>query len=120
MEGEVIPALKETGQGFEGVAESAMGVHQVAKAKGGVVPRPKDLAMAEMEAARLGSAYPTPAPTAAAAAPEGPAEIKVSIPVTLTLDGMVVGKTVVEQLINLRERHMNPPGFPLRGVEPAF
>jgi hypothetical protein len=120
MEEEVIPALKETGRGFEGVAESAMGVHQVAKAKGGVVPKPRELAMAEMEAARIGAATPAPVPMPPGSPAESPSEINVSIPVTLTLDGMVVGKTVVETLINLRERHMNPPGFPLRGVEPAF
>ena len=124
MEGEVIPALKETGKGFEGITDSAMGVHQVAKAKGGVVPKPKELSMAELEASKIGAAGTAVtsglSAVGAAGPAEGPAEIKVSIPVTLTLDGMVIGKTMVEQLINLRERHMNPPGFPMRGVEPAF
>lgn len=123
MEGEVIPALQDTSKGFEGVADSAMGVHQVARAKGGVVPRPRGPSLAELEASKAGAAAPVGAGMGAgmaAAAPEGPKEILVRIPVTLTLDGAVIGKTIVEQLIDLRERYMNPPGFPMRGVEPAF
>lgn len=120
MEGEVIPALKDTSEGFKGVGESAMGVHQVAKAKGGVVPKPS-ADMAEMAASRFGAAaatapaQPMPGPGAGM-----PSEILVKIPVTLTLDGTVIGKKVIEQLVDLRERFMNAPGFPMRGVEPAF
>ena len=122
MEGDVIPALKDTSEGFRGVGDSAMGVHQVAKAKGGVVPKPSP-DMAELEASKIGAAGAAagmPGAMPSAAPPGGLGEILVKIPVTLTLDGMVIGKTMVEQMINLRERAMNAPGFPMRGVEPAF
>ena len=120
MEGEVIPALKATSKGFEGVGEAAMGVHQVAKAKGGVVPKPSPN-MAEMAVRQSGAAAATPPAQPMPGPGAGmPSEILVKIPVTLTLDGTVIGKKVIEQLVDLRERFMNPPGFPMRGVEPAF
>lgn len=116
MTREVIPALDKTRQAFDDIADSSFGVTQTAKIRrtaAGSTVAP----MANVAAARATASAARPA----AAAPEaGQNEIKVSVPVTLMLDGMVVGRAVAEQIVQINERLMNPPGYPLRGVEPAY
>lgn len=114
MSGDVIPALDKTRQAFDSIADSSFGVMQTAKVRktaAGPTITPKGMTTPERMP-------PTAAP---AITPEaGPKEIRISVPVTLMLDGMVVGRAVAEQIVQLNERLMNPPGYPLRGVEPAY
>jgi len=115
MSGEVIPALDKTRQAFDDIADSSFGVMQTARVRrtaAGPTIAPRAATTSERMA---------PPTTAPAITPEsGPKEIRVSVPVTLMLDGMVIGRAVAEQIVQINERLMNPSGYPLRGVEPAY
>jgi hypothetical protein len=53
-----------------------------------------------------------------ASAPAGPTEI--SIPVTVELDGFILARVIAKHIVEIgRERYMNEPLNPLRGVEGA-
>jgi TP901 family phage tail tape measure protein len=115
MTGEVIPALNKTRQAFDSIADASFGVMQTAQirrtAAGPTIAPPTRTSVGA--AAAPAARPPAPAET-------GPREIKISVPVTLVLDGMVVGRAVAEQIVQINERLMNAPGYPLRGVEPAY
>jgi TP901 family phage tail tape measure protein len=50
-----------------------------------------------------------------------PSMAKITIPVTVALDGMVLARALSEYMVELKaERNMNEPSYPLRGVEPAY
>lgn len=117
MGGEVIPALERTRGAFDDVAEASFGATpQVARVREGAEGARAAASVAAASAMRV----PAQAPQAPQAAGGGAREVRVSIPVVVQLDGVTLGRTVIEQIIELNERNMNPPGFPMRGVEPAF
>lgn len=116
--GDVIPSLRRVQGAFSKTGEAAYEASLPMAAPAGAAVGGAAASVAAMAAMR----YPrTAAPAAPAAAPAGvPSAVRVSIPVTVQLDGMTLGRAVVEQIIELGERNMNPPGYPMRGVEPAF
>jgi hypothetical protein len=57
---------------------------------------------------------------AASAGSSAPTTARVTIPVSVELDGMVLARVVAEHIVELgNERSFNEPNFPLRGIEPA-
>lgn len=88
---------------------------------GGTIPTAGSLAAGAMSprAPAVAAAAATAAATRTPAA--CPAMAKVTVPVTVALDGMVLARALSEYLVELKaERNMNEPGYPLRGVEPAY
>lgn len=134
-----IIGAKEAGQGSsflhisEGIHEVLPSVHQLQRAFMGVqsavagvdversLPRAATVAKTRATIAGGGAAAER-AVAGVAESRRGPRDVsaKVTIPLTVTLDGMVVARAVSEHLIELgRERGFNEPVFPLRGVEPV-
>jgi phage-related protein len=59
--------------------------------------------------------------TSSQAAAGGSTPIKITVPVTVQLDGFVLARAVSEYLIDIkRERYQNDPLSPMRGVEPGL
>lgn len=76
-------------------------------------------------AGAVSTASPVAAPAQAGApgqrASAQPSMAKITVPVTVALDGMVLARALSEYMVELKaERSMNEPGYPLRGVEPAY
>lgn len=125
----VLPSLDKLRGKFELLAQSirnARGVPPVPT----VSFAPAAKAIGETIAARTAApkaAAPERAAAAAAAEPAaagragGGGEVRIVIPVSVELDGMILTRVVAEHLTEIGlERGMKESAFPLRGVEPAY
>jgi hypothetical protein len=124
---EIMPHMKKVEGAFTGIQRAAATV-----ADGTQLPeeiRVKIQDPITSAASGQAPAPPTSAPTGggqsamprgpmapAASGPAGP--IRVSIPVRVELDGMVLARAMTEHTIEIaNERHFNEPTHPLRGIE---
>lgn len=124
---EVMPSLLLLAKLFGVISKAAVpppigGAPGAARAAtiGGAIPTAGALAAGAMSP-RAPAVAAAAATVAARAAATRPTIAKITVPVTVALDGMVLARALSEYLVELHaERNMNEPGYPLRGVEPAY
>jgi len=114
---EVSPSLKHLQHAFIGVQKAAVGVDmdQTLPDEGGLT-RARS---AVVEAAMSKSSGSSGGGGSRGGSRETTAA-RITIPVSVELDGMILARVVAEHLVELgNERNFNEPNFPLRGIEPA-
>lgn len=114
---EVSPSLKHLQHAFVGVQKAAVGVDmdQTLPDEGGLM-RARS---AVVEAAMSKSSGSSGGGGGSGGSREATAA-RITIPVSVELDGMILARVVAEHLVELgNERNFNEPNFPLRGIEPA-
>lgn len=106
---EILPSLEKLNASFRGVQHAAVGLDIERKLPG----RP-GLANA------AAPAHPAPTGPAHADRAKNVTAARISVPVTVELDGMILARVVAEHLVEIgHERNFNEPTFPLRGIEPV-
>jgi TP901 family phage tail tape measure protein len=108
---EVTPAVHGLKKSFVGVQRAAVGLDIDKKLpdEGALTRKAAGVAASSVGAAASPSSSSRETTTA-----------RITVPVTVELDGMILARVVAEHLVELgNERSFNEPNFPMRGIEPA-